>query len=146
VEMLTKVLGSSCGGNCIVPPFSDVESSDWFYGSVRLAYSLGWVTGAGAFRPHDPITRAEATVVLVRATACAEILYPISNPYADVTDASTWFYEAVYQAREFGLMTGYRKGIHCNGLPAAPEERYFCPSQAITRAEALKAMFRWSVD
>lgn len=140
VEMLAKVSGAICGASCSAPPYSDVASGDWFYASVRLAHNLGWLTGTGTFRPHDRINRAEAAAILVRATACSEIHRPVPNPYVDVTDTSSWFYEPVYQAREFGLMKGYREGFGCDGAPAQTGQRFFCPAQPITRAEALQAI------
>jgi len=141
VEMLAKASGDTCSGNCpSVAPYSDVVASDWFYQTVRLAFNRGWLTSSGTFRPHDSITRAEAVAILVRATACVAILHPVPDPYTDVTDTSSWFYESVYEAREIELMSGYRKEFQCDGSPAGPGQRFFCPSRAITRAEALQAI------
>jgi hypothetical protein len=141
VEMLAKVSGDTCSGDCpSAAPYSDVVPSDWFYQSVRLAFNRGWLTNSGTFRPHDSITRAEAAAILVRVTACVAVLHPVPDPYTDVTDVSSWFYEAIYEAREAELMSGYRKGFQCDGSPAEPGQRFFCPARAITRAEALQAI------
>ena len=47
--------------------FADVPATHWAYSAVQTALAQGWVTGAGgAFRPDDPITRAEAVTILNR--------------------------------------------------------------------------------
>lgn len=48
--------------------FNDVSMSDWYAPYVTLALSRGMITGANmSFRPNDPITRAEATKILIGA-------------------------------------------------------------------------------
>ena len=49
-------------------PFSDVPASAWYAEAVRDGAALGLITGGGdgAFRPNDPITRAEAAAIVNR--------------------------------------------------------------------------------
>ena len=50
------------------PAFDDIDPNDWFAPGIAGAHVLGIVEGYedGTFRPHSPITRAEAAVIVAR--------------------------------------------------------------------------------
>ena len=55
-------------------PYNDVPESKWYAGAVSAAYANGAVTAqSAAFRPSDPITREEMTVMLIRALGYGSI-------------------------------------------------------------------------
>lgn len=60
---------SEGSGSTTTSAFSDVQPNDWFAPYVLLGASRGIVQGYGdgTFGPHRPITRAEATAMIVRA-------------------------------------------------------------------------------
>lgn len=46
--------------------FADVPTTHWAYNAVQTALAQGWVNADSAFRPNDPITRAETVTILNR--------------------------------------------------------------------------------
>lgn len=52
-------------------PLSDVSQDAWYYNAVLTAVNYGWINGYpdGSFRPEQPITRAESTVIFNRMLA-----------------------------------------------------------------------------
>ena len=104
----------------ITKTFSDVPADAWYATAVNTLASLGMVSGDpdGAFRPNDPITRAEFCVI---ALAFA---YEPENAvcyFGDVS-RSDWFYTYVAQAASYGWIGGYTNGN-------------FGPNDRITRAQ-----------
>ncbi len=83
--------------------FSDVNEGTWYYDSVIKAALYGIVKGDpdGSFRPNDPITRAEAVVMINRLLArdykTAEELKQLECPFSDVTE-SYWAYGDILEA------------------------------------------------
>ena len=102
--------------------YNDVESDDWFNNAVSTLTNMGIISGDpdGAFRPNDPITRAELTKVAVG-------FFDVTGDYEDGTfsdvDADSWYVDFIDAAFDLGLVEGYPDGtIH--------------PQAYITRAEA----------
>lgn len=104
--------------------YSDA-SGHWASAAIERWSYYGVLSGyAGAFRPDDPITRAEMAAVLQRVagyTAAGE------NPFSDVT-ADKWYYSDMLIMAAAGIMTGY------DGK-ARPEDK-------VTREEAVTLMSR----
>jgi hypothetical protein len=51
----------------LLPAFSDVPENHWAANYIKIAAALGLVRGSdGTFRPEQPVTRAEGTVLAVR--------------------------------------------------------------------------------
>ncbi|MEW6772288.1 MAG: S-layer homology domain-containing protein [Bacillota bacterium] len=52
----------------LLPAFSDVPENHWAANYIKIAVALGLVRGYpdGTFRPEQPVTRAEGTVLAVR--------------------------------------------------------------------------------
>ncbi|MCY9591131.1 hypothetical protein PC41400_26990 [Paenibacillus chitinolyticus] len=107
--------------------FTDMKGH-WAEQEVTHAADCGIVSGFenGAFRPQEQVTRAQFTVMLVRAYAEAirqEQPAP-SAGFADSAGIPAWAAEAVALAQGAGIATGYEDGT-------------FRPSAPITRAEML---------
>lgn len=86
-------------------PFDDVSTDIWYAPYVSLALSKGMITGANAsFRPNDPITRAEATKILMTAPG-KQIDEPSMITFVDLDPTSdlTKYIEA---AKSMGILSG----------------------------------------
>ncbi len=104
-------------------PFSDVPSDAWFKDSVGIAVREGWVKGRpdGKFYPADNLTRAEFSALVARsfnlkAGKISEM------PFQDIARAQ-WYAESVSALYESKLLRNHKN-------------RYFRPSQFVTRADA----------
>ncbi|MBP9718110.1 S-layer homology domain-containing protein [Candidatus Gracilibacteria bacterium] len=90
-------------------PFDDVRSSDWFAPALSEAARAGIVTTSHYnFRPSDPITRAEAVVILSRAAKVLSQLDENSSadlPFDDVA-RDQWFTEPIVIAHQKGIIKG----------------------------------------
>ncbi|TLS54059.1 hypothetical protein FE782_01545 [Paenibacillus antri] len=100
--------------------FSDVQGH-WAQDDIeRLANKL-IVAGAAenAFRPEDPVTRAEFVALLVRSLGLTE-----STRGARFADVSTrdWYAGAAGAAGEAGLLTGYEDGTFRPNAPVTREQ------------------------
>ena len=105
--------------------YKDVSTSDWYYDYVRVAQSIGYISGYSAdeFGPNDYITREQAASILAR------IQYLKNNAeatgkFSDKISLSAWALEAVGAAAEAGFISGYEDGS-------------FKPQNNLTRAEAI---------
>lgn len=91
--------------------YEDVPSSEWYYDYIRIAQSIGYISGysSSEFGPNDPITREQAASILAR------IQYLKNNAagadkFSDKNSLSTWALEAVGAASEAGFISGYVDG------------------------------------
>ena len=108
--------------------FSDVRPGSWYYNYIAWAYDAGLVQGfAGEFRPNEPITREEYSVLLVRTLTNLQPTGTI--PFLDADDISWWARMHVYNAFSEGLIVGDSDGN-------------FRPQDNIIRAEAAVVMNR----
>lgn len=87
-------------------PYTDIPSGAWYAGAIDAAYAHGAVTRQDAqFRPADPITREELTVMLLRAlgyTTLSGLAEELGHPFTDVSANSGY----VTLAYDMGLMNG----------------------------------------
>lgn len=102
------------------PTFKDVSSKHWARGAIGAVEEAGIINGYsdGSFKPNAPITRAELSVLLVRA-------YEMSGTsYMSFKDFSVkhWAYDAVMTLVANEVAGGYPDGT-------------FRPSSNVTRAE-----------
>lgn len=115
----------------------DVDENAWYYDEVTRLLATGIMTGdiEGTFRPDDYITRAEVAVIAVRlsgyiAKALGVNVKPSESDIKLIdVYADDWFYEAVYAAVKYGLITGDTEGT-------------FRPLDNITRAEFASIIVR----
>ena len=129
-SVLVRALGLPENGKA---SFSDVSSSDWYYGAVGTAYEYKIISGrdGGIFDPNAAITREEAMVMIQRASSVAEYAGAdagSSSAYSDLSKVSSW----AVSAADFNLANGLIKGY--GGL--------IRPSDDITRAEASTVVLR----
>ena len=94
-----------------VAGFQDVRERDYFADAVVWAKERGVTSGTSAttFSPAATVTRAEAVTFLWRAAGSPQ---PASatSPFADVTDAGAYYYDAVLWAAEQGITGGVGNG------------------------------------
>jgi hypothetical protein len=92
------------------------------------AYITGYPDGL--FKPENPITRAEAAVILDNLLGNNKTVTAASSLFGDIKD-SHWAAEAISFAVDQGLLRGY-------------PDKLFKPDQYITRAEFATIIFRLS--
>lgn len=107
--------------------FKDVSLRDPGYVYIESAVSQGIINGitSDIFKPDDPITRAQAVAVLVRALGM-EGRAPspgYRTKFADDKSIPNWAKDSAYVAHELGLVQG-------------DANNRFKPQQKLTRAEA----------
>jgi len=102
-------------------PFTDINTSDWFYRDVAFVYQQGLMVGVapGRFNPHAPLTRAMVAQVLFNMQS-EPTTTGAGTSFTDVR-TGRWYANAVAWAYENGLVSGFGDGT-------------FRPSQHITRA------------
>ncbi|MBP3359534.1 MAG: S-layer homology domain-containing protein [Clostridia bacterium] len=107
--------------------FFDVITEDWYSGYVQAAKNAGYVTGSGGlFRPNDKITREEIAKIVVSAYSVktkTEITKGGALYYSDLEEISSWAYDYIVNAVNFGFVNGV-------------SEYAFAPKASATRAQA----------
>ncbi len=111
-------------------PFSDVKSTDWFYGAVEFAVKNGLFKGtsATAFSPDAQMTRAMLVTVLYRREGSPTVTG--TNGFADVKSGE-WYTDAVVWANKNGIVTGYSSGL-------------FSTNDDVTREQMAAILYRYS--
>jgi len=98
--------------------FVDVNSSDWFYGSLSAAVYLGYINGYpdNTFRPQKTITRQEAAVILNRI-----LTYDLKT-YVEMEDSvPVWANKAVQAMVSNGVILLHDKAFD-GEMPLTREE------------------------
>ncbi len=108
--------------------FSDVNKNDWFYADVTQAVDKEVTTGFsdGTFRPNEPITRAEASMMMYKAEQL-EQNETATNRFTD--NIPVWAKGAIGAVVDAGYLSGYQDGT-------------FGADKGMTRAEAISALER----
>ncbi|MBR6916236.1 MAG: S-layer homology domain-containing protein, partial [Clostridia bacterium] len=85
--------------------FTDVTEKDWFYNSVKRAYTLGLMEGVSdtEFAPNANMSRAMAVTVIYRDSD--KQFSGASSGFDDVAEGK-WYSKAVAWARENGIVNG----------------------------------------
>lgn len=101
--------------------FIDI-AGHWAEGHIKRAAAKGLASGYpdSTFKPNDPVTRAEFTVMLAGALKLGG--KAAEQPFTDYEQIGAWARPAVSRAVEAGIVSGYDDGA-------------FRPSAQITRAE-----------
>ncbi len=112
------------------PPvsFGDVRG-DIYAEAINRAVQLGFISGFpedNTFRPRASLTREQLVSIVVEGLDLPAQAAVSANPYPDVP-ASRWSAAKIQQAKNLGLISGYRNGT-------------FRPTQAVTRAELIAVM------
>ncbi len=86
--------------------FTDVPESFWAYGDIENLSGLGYVSGYpdGAFRPSEPITRAEFCAIMDKVLNLTS--YTSQTPTFTDVNPGDWFYQAVETAVQAGIAKG----------------------------------------
>ena len=98
------------------PVMPDVYKSDWYYNDLYTLASAGIITGDsdGMLHPKYPITRAEAAVMIQRATKLSDVAV-VEN--TDDEDIPKWAQGAVSALMERKVINGYPDGkFHGNSF------------------------------
>ena len=98
-------------------------------GYVAAAHSLGYINGSEiggklCFCPNDPLTRAQAAVILERLVDLEESA--VVPTFADHSEIPTWASEAIYSLSSAGILCG--------------DEGYISPTSTLTRAQAAQLL------
>ncbi|SFF00490.1 S-layer homology domain-containing protein [Paenibacillus algorifonticola] len=112
--------------------FSDVQATAWYNQAIRTAVAYKLINGFedGTFRPNEPITREQATVIIAKAMSITGLNagLPAGNaedvllPYADANEAAAWARSSLADSLQGGIISG-RSGAQ------------LAPKALITRAE-----------
>ncbi|MDO5037364.1 MAG: S-layer homology domain-containing protein [Tissierellia bacterium] len=95
------------------------------------AYLKGYPDGT--FRPHDPLSRAEAVGIFARLVEASPVKEPAyKRTYTDVSQEA-WYYRDLVQLVDLGLLEGYPDGT-------------FAPKKSLSRAEFLALASRLEKD
>ena len=123
-DNLTDTFQPAAGGT-----FTDVPATHWAAGAVEFVSSQGLLqgTGASAFAPGQPMTRAMLVTALWREAGSPVVNYAMDF---DDVDEDQWYTEAVRWAASEGIVTGTGKG--------------FSPDAALTRESLAAILFRYA--
>lgn len=123
-DNLTDTFQPAAGGT-----FTDVPATHWAAGAVAFVSSQGLLqgTGASAFAPGQPMTRAMLVTALWREAGSPVVNYAMDF---DDVDEGQWYTEAVRWAASEGIVTGTGKG--------------FSPDAALTRESLAAILFRYA--
>ena len=121
---LTDTFRPAAGGT-----FTDVPATHWAAGAVAFVSSQGLLqgTGASAFAPGQPMTRAMLVTALWREAGSPVVNYAMD--FDDVAEGQ-WYTEAVRWAASEGIVAGTGKG--------------FSPDAALTRESLAAILFRYA--
>lgn len=127
--IVVRALGLQSDGD--TSSYHDIQSSDWFAGSVDKAQEYGIIEGYedGNFRPLNTITRQESFVILSRAMHLVKMNTNITEQevnsalmtLSDQETVDSWARQAVALAMRNQLVEGTDTGL--------------LPTRSITRAE-----------
>ena len=120
-------------------PFTDVQSTDYFYTAVQYLAARGIVSGYsdGTFRPYNPTTRGQLAKIVALGFALPAYTPPGGATFSDVPTGST-FYAQIEAAAHIGAVAGYA----CGATPAEPcdsaHRPYYRPAALVTRGQLAK--------
>lgn len=111
--------------------FADVPTQNPHQKYIEAVYERGVMKGVGEdhFLPNEGITKAEATVAIIKALGF-EGLAPIqqySTGYLDDYSIPLWARDAIYLSRELNIIQGNSSG-------------YFQPNRNLTKAETAEIL------
>ncbi|WP_445479121.1 choice-of-anchor I family protein [Lysinibacillus irui] len=118
-------------------PFSDVKPDDYFAEAVAWAHEHKLVDSTdGKFKPHEPISREEAAVILYNFTKLIEKPLSKHQPkqlFKDDAAISAHTKEAIYSLQQAGILTG-------------DKQQLFQPQSTLSRATIASILHRLFVQ
>jgi hypothetical protein len=112
--------------------FPDLPGSDWAYGAIVTAVAEGYLRGYGdgTVKPHRPLTREEAAVIVARLLGLdTSYVGGAELAFTDRGDIAPWSAAAVAAVSRAGIFKGFPDGS-------------FRPRAHLTRAEAAAGLSR----
>ncbi len=105
------------GGNL---PFTDVDTTDWYYDAVQYVYEKGMMNGTSTtnFTPNETTTRGMIVTILHRMEGTPAA---IGAAFTDVL-VDQWYSGAVSWASANGIVGGYGGGMFGPGDPITREQ------------------------
>lgn len=109
--------------------YIDADSEEWYYDEVQKAVEAGYIVGddEDTVRPTDEITRQEVAVIITRLNELEQ--NTDVSMFADKDDIADWAVGYVGAVAEAKYMIG-------------DDDNNYCPTDDITRAEALVTLDR----
>ena len=107
--MAMNAVGISTVPDCQATAFADdAEIPAAMKGYVATAYQLGYISGTEKdgkifFSPNEPLTRAQAAVILNRLIGLEESA--VTPTFADTSDIPVWASEAIYALHSVGILS-----------------------------------------
>ena len=128
--MIASAFAAVVPASAADPVFSDVNKSMWSYDSIMNAVKSGYMQGVGGgkFDPEGSLTRAMVVTVLWRREGSPA---PKAAGGFDDVPAGEWFADAVFWAKEEGVVNGV-------------SDKTFDPEGLITREQLATMLFRFS--
>jgi len=113
------------------PVFRDVREKDWYYPAVDFVYNRGLFGGTApnAFSPATSMTRGMFVTVLYRLEQEPEV--GPGGQFYDVSDTSSYYYNAVTWASENNIVLGY-------------SDNMFSPNDPVTREQMATIIYRYA--
>ena len=132
VAFIFRALGESSNGGLAASGFSDVPDDAWYRPYLKRLMDLGVVEGYEdrTFRPHQPVTRLDMAVWLVRALPTVS---PEPAPVGVFDDVPADAEHA--SAVEGVLAAGITRGC-------SVEPRLYCPSKPVFRDQMASSLVR----
>jgi len=89
-------------------PFTDLKSTDPNYSYVKEALDKGIISQSQEFMPNNPVTRAQAISILIRALGFQSKAPALgyNTAFADDSSIPSWSKDCIYVAREIGIIEG----------------------------------------
>ena len=112
-------------------PFTDVKTSDWFYGDVEFVQRNGYMKGISdtVFAPNETLTRAMLVTILYRIDGEPEV--QDVDSFTDVAQ-DKWYADAIAWAERNGIVKGVGEGM-------------FAPDEPVLREQIAAIFFRYAV-
>ena len=94
-------------------PFRDVDSGDWYYEDIGIAYNMGYFNGTSpsTASPNSPLTREQAAVILGRNMMLQEGTGEVLG-FTDSRDFSEWSRHMIQAVAEEGVIEGHPDGSY----------------------------------
>ncbi len=110
--------------------FADVPVDAWYAPAVEALHAAGVVAGYpdGAFRPHQPVNRAQMAALLARGLPDTPANHQPVGVFTDVP-VDAWYAPAV-------------EALHASGVTRGCTDETFCPRALVTRAQAASFLAR----
>ncbi len=119
-------------GTSLEGMYTDVDPEAWYVLEVAKAIAAGLMQGTSdtTFSPDDDTTRGQLVTMLYRMDGEPELEGNLGYPFEDVAP-DTWYTDAVYWARDNGIVQGY-------------SDAQFAPGDPITREQLAAMLYRYA--